>query len=46
MKTYLKDDNTTNGSLVDELNQFDLSLSLDSTIIIDHPSYVLEDDLS
>ena len=44
--TQLIDDVSNNGVLIDETNKFELSISLSSTLIIDIPSYVLEDDLS
>lgn len=44
--TQLIDDTTNNGVLIDETNKLELSISLGSTLIIDSPSYVLEDDLS
>ena len=44
--TQLIDDTSNNGVLIDETGKFDLSISLGSTLIIDQPSYVLEDDLS
>ena len=44
--TQLVDDTSNNGCLIDETYQFELSLSLGPTLIIDQPSYVLEDDLS
>ena len=44
--TQLIDDTSSNGVLIDETDKFELSISLGSTLIIDKPSYVLEDDLS
>lgn len=44
--TQLIDDNSNTGSLIDETNKFELSVSLGPTLILDVPSYVLEDDLS
>ena len=44
--TQLVDDASNSGVLIDETDKFELSISLGSTLIIDQPSYVLEDDLS
>ena len=44
--TQLIDDTSSNGVLIDDTGKLDLSISLGSTLIIDKPSYVLEDDLS
>ena len=44
--TQLVDDTSGNGILIDETDKFESSISLGSTLIIDGPSYILEDDLS
>lgn len=44
--TQLIDDTSVYDVLVDETNKIDLSVSFGYTVIIDKPSYVLEDDLS
>ncbi len=44
--SQLIDDTSDYGRLIDETNKMDLSISFGSTVIIDVPSYVLEDDLS
>jgi len=41
--THLIDDTSDNGQLIDETDKIELSLSLGSTIIVDAPSYSLED---
>jgi len=41
--TQLVDDTSGSGVLIDEIDKFELSISLGSTLIIDQPSYILED---
>ena len=43
--TQLIDDTSSDGALIDEPVKFELSIFWEPTLIIDIPSYTLEDDL-